>query len=330
MEIVKTEKLKTITISNDYGLELTVINYGATIQSLKVLDKNGKKVNVVVGLQNPEDYSKDCYQKHNVYLGCSIGRYAGRISGGSFSIADETFKVPTDNGIHLHGGNGFDKKFWFVDNISEDGTSITLSHKSKHLDQGYPGNLEVFVTYSLNNSQLEISYTATTDRTTIVNLTNHSYFNLDGKSSILDHSLKINNTHHLEVDKKLIPTGKLLESENTRFDVSSKSIINSDHFIGFDDTFVLNKNIDHAAILSSEKTGIQMKVITNQPALVIYTKDRFPEIPLTSAYKEYPAICFEAQNFPDAPNNHHFPSAILQPNEAYKNKTVFSFSLMAL
>ena len=329
MEIVKTGKLKTITILNSYGLELTVVNYGATIQSLKVPDKNGKKINVVVGLQNPEDYSKDCYQKHNVFLGCSIGRYAGRISNGSFSIQNKVYNLPTENGIHLHGGNGFDKKFWLVDNISEDGSSITLSHKSKHLDQGYPGNLEVFVTYSLNDSQLEINYTATTDRTTIVNLTNHSYFNLDGKGSILDHSLQINNSYHLEVDEKLIPTGKLINSENTRFDFSSKSTINRKDFTGFDDTFVINKNVDYAATLSSAKSGIQMKVSTNQRAFVIFTKDKFPNIPLTANYKSYPAICFEAQNFPDAPNNENFPNSVLNPDEIYENKTIFSFSLIS-
>lgn len=328
MEITKTE-IKSITLQNKAGLELTLLNYGATIQSLKVPNANGAKTDVVVGLLNAEDYTKNSYKKHNIFLGSSVGRYAGRISGGKFSIENEIYKIPVKNGLHLHGGNkGFDKKLWTIETFSEDHSSVTFSYESKHLEERYPGHLKVSVTYSLEDTNLDITYKATTDKTTVVNLTNHAYFNLDGCGSILKHQLQINNTHHLDVDGNLHPSGKLLSSDKTRFDFKKESIINREDFKGFDDTFVLGKD-KIAASLSSKESGIKMVVITNQPALVIYTKDKFPAVPISADYTDYPAICFEAQNFPDAPNNKNFPSSILQPDEVYENKTRFSFSLVS-
>lgn len=319
--------VKNILLKNNSGLELSILNYGATIQSLKVPSKNGSKVNVVAGLYKPEDYTEDLYKKHNICLGASIGRYAGRISGGKFTIHDKVYTLPVKYGLHLHGGNeGFDKKIWNIDTISDDQTSVTLSYESKHLEEGYPGNLKVSVTYTLVDFKVDITFKATTDKSTVINLTNHAYFNLDGQGTILNHELQINNTHHLEVDSNLFPTGKVLPSKQTRFDYSKSSVINRKDFKGFDDTFVLGDE-ELAAILTSKITGIEMRITTNQPALVIYTKDKFPAIPLSANYMDYPAICFEAQNFPDAPNNKNFPSCLLNPEETYENKTRFSFSI---
>ena len=177
--------VKSITLKNKTGLELTVLNYGATIKSLKVPSKDGTRINIVVGLSNLEDYTKESYKRHNLYLGASVGRYAGRISKGSFILNEKTYTIPTKNGLHLHGGNeGFDKKIWNIDTISDDNTSVTLSYKSEHLEEGYPGNLNVLVTYKLIDSHVEIIYKATTDQDTVINLTNHAYFNLNGKGSI--------------------------------------------------------------------------------------------------------------------------------------------------
>ena len=311
-------------------MELQVNTFGATILSLKVPAKNKKLTNVIVGLSSSDDYQSNQYLKTGLYLGATIGRYAGRISKGHFKIDSKTYPIHSTKGVHLHGGKvGFDKKIWTVEAF-EQGESpfVTLSYLSKHLEEGYPGNLKVFVTYMLTeDNALKISYKATTDQKTIVNLTNHSYFNLNGEGSILDHELKINSNHYLDVDDNLIPSGKLMPVKGTRYDYNEKTIIGRTDFKGLDDTFVL-KNDTQKAVLSSKTSGIIMKVFTNQPAMVIYTPLKFQELPFkdNTKYSEFPAICFETQYYPDSPNNHHFPSTKLEPNQTYLNETIFEFS----
>ena len=324
-------KIKVIKLKNSKGMELELSNLGATIISLNVPDKNKNLVNVVAGL-NAEDYTSDIYLENYIYLSASVGRYAGRISKGGFSINNKFYPIYNENGVHLHGGKvGFDKKYWKVEShTTNENPSVTYTCTSKHLEEGYPGNLLVKVTYTLTEkNQVKISYTASTDAATPINLTNHAYFNLNGKGSILNHNLQLNSRKYLEVDELLIPSGKLLEATNTRFDFNKKSVIGREDFKGFDDTFILGSD-DLKVILESPETGIAMKVYTNQPASVIYTPIQLPELPYKNGvnYSKFSAICFETQNFPDAPNNKNFPSSILEPEEIYLNETMFEFSLI--
>ena len=321
---------KTYTLQAKSQIELEISTLGATILSLKVPNKRGELVNVVVGLSSASDYLTKDYLKHGLYLGSTIGRHAGRISGGGIEIEGKKYPIYNENGVHLHGGKeGFDKKTWQVESVeSGDEPSITLSYMSAHLEEGYPGNLKISVTYSLTyDDALKISYSATTDQTTVLNVTNHAYFNLNGESSILDHELELKADAYLELDDDLLPTGKYNLLKGTHYDFGDRSVIGKAGFNGLDDIFVLTKG-KGKAILSSTKSGIQMKVDTNQPAMVIYTPPEFGKLPFKDAavFSAFPAICFEAQGFPDALNNSHFPQTLLKPGETFKSETSFKFS----
>ena len=325
-----TQQIDVIKLSNANNLELLVSTLGATILSLEVPDKNKKRINTIVGLSCANDYQSYPYLNTGLYLGTTVGRSAGRISKGQFKIGSKSYPIYTINGVHLHGGKeGFDKKIWTIEAIENgDSPSVTLSYISKHLEEGYPGNLKVFATYTLTNKNaLIISYKATTDQTTIINLTNHSYFNLNGNGSILDHELQINSDFYLDMDENLIPTGKINPVKGSRFDYNEKSLIGKDSFKGLDDIFILKEG-KQKAVIASKTSGIQMKVYSNQPAMVIYTPLKFQELPFKddANYSDFPAICFETQYYPDAPNNEHFPSTILKPDQTYLNESIFEFS----
>ncbi len=301
--------LKQVTISTPF-ITLIVLDYGAIIQKLLVKDKNGKSTNVVVGYDFASKYLSD-----TVCLGASVGRYAGRISNGGFELDRETYDLYVNNGVHLHGGKaGFHKRYWTFDSIDY-GTEpyVKLSYLSKHLEEGYPGNLRATVTYTLKANELHISYQATTDRTTVVNLTNHSYFKLDDALKIDKYELQLNCPDYLETHENLLPTGKLLPVKGTKYDFLNEKPIENKRL---DTPFAIGLQSAIAAKLSSKKSGIGMEVTTNQPGLVVYTPLKFP------------AICFEAQNFPDAPNHDHFPSSILRPGERYLNESTFKFDLI--
>ena len=321
---------KTYTLQAKSQIELEISTLGATILSLKVPNKRGTLTNVVVGLSSASDYLTKDYLKHGIYLGSIIGRHAGRISGGRIEIDGEKYPIYNENGVHLHGGKeGFDKKIWQVKSIeSGDEPSITLSYLSEHLEEGFPGNLNISVKYSLTNEDaLKISYSATTDQTTVLNVTNHAYFNLNGASSILDHDLELKADSYLDLNDDLLPTGKYNAVNGTEYDFRDRSVIGKGGFKGLDDIFVLTGGKEKA-ILSSKESGIQMKVDTNQPAMVIYTPPKFGKLPFKDAavFSEFPAICFEAQGFPDALNNSHFPQTLLKPGETFKSETSFKFS----
>lgn len=301
--------MKQVTISTPF-ITLVVLDYGAIIQKLLVRDKEGNSINVVVGFNSPDKYLQD-----EKFLGACIGRYAGRISNGGFELDREKYHLYQKDGVHLHGGKeGFGKKYWRIKEVHQGRQPfIKLSYQSKHLEEGYPGNLIVNVTYKLINNELHIIHEATTDRTTVVNLTNHSYFRLDGASQINDHNLQLNCSKMVETYADLLPTGKLISIKETSFDFLKKKKIGSTRM---DTPFVINSNTKPAAKVSSDKTGISMEVTTNQPALICYTPP------------EFPAICFETQNFPDAPNQKNFPSSRLRPGELYKNESRFVFDLL--
>ncbi len=300
--------MKQVTISTPF-ITLIVLDYGAIIQKLLIKDKYGNTINAVIGHDFPSDYTDD-----QIFLGACIGRYAGRISGGAFELDRETFLLHQDNGVHLHGGKeGFGKKYWTFEEVDHGNSPfVRLSYNSKHLEEGYPGNLKVSVTYRLENNQLHIIHKAITDRTTVVNLTNHSYFRLDDAPTVDNYELQLNCSHYLETDKKLLPTGKLASVKKTNYDFRNERPLKQTRL---DTPFVIDTKMYIAATIRSRLSGIGMKVITNQPAMVVYTP---PEIP---------AICFETQNYPDAPNFPEFPSSILKPEEVYENRSQFIFDL---
>jgi len=324
-----SEDLKIYTLTNKKGARLKILNLGATIFGFLIKDKNGKELNVVVGPKNPEDYISAEYLNENRCFGASIGRYAGRISNGEFELEGKRYSLFQKNGVHLHGGfRGLQHKIWNLETENKTmDPSITLSCMSEDGEEGYPGNLKVKVKYTLSeNDKLQIEYSARTDKKTPVNLTNHTYFNLGGKGSISDHQLCINAENILEVDEKLMPSGKLVPLEGHSKNFSEAKVIQQ---LEVDDTFVLEKDKEFAAIVYSPQTGIEIKVITDQPAVVVYIPKHLPEIweYQTKISSEFPSICMETQNYPDAPNHKNFPSAILNPGETYLNKSQFQFRI---
>lgn len=321
-------KLTTIHLKNAFGLACTVTNYGATLMRLQVPNKLGNRIDVVVGLPNAEDYTTASYQKLNFCMGATIGRYAGRISKGGFSINDKFY--PLEDKVTLHGGmQGFDKQIWKVEEVVEGVAPFVLfSLESKEREHGFPGNLKVFAKYELIENTLKITYTATTDATTVLNLTNHSYFNLDGMGSIKENTLYVNSHQILETDEQLVPTGRLLKIVDSPYDYSHPLALHFNSHYGLDTPFILEKG-NVKASLSSLNSGIQMEVATNQPAMVLFTPQDFPKMGLRNqaGFGNFPAICFECQHFPDAPNHDTFPSSLLNPGETYLNETSYSFKM---
>lgn len=301
--------MKQVTISTPF-ITLIVLDYGAIIQKILIKDKEGNSTNVVVGFDHPNDYLSD-----DKFLGACVGRFAGRISNGGFDIDRQRYHIHDKKGVHLHGGKeGFGKKYWKIEEVHQGRQPyVTLSYHSKHLEEGYPGNLTVAVTYKLINNALVITHQASTDRTTVVNLTNHSYFRLDGSSSINNYNLKLNCSQMVELLANKLPTGNVVEVAKTSFDfLEEKNIDNT----RLDTPFVIDSEAEITAKVSSQSSGISMEVFTNQKALVVYTPTNFP------------AICFETQNYPDAPNQKNFPSSMLRPGEHYENESTFVFDLI--
>ena len=301
--------MNQVTIKNNF-ITLTVLDYGAIIQKLIVKNKEGKDTNVVIGLEEPNKYLDD-----RKSLGACIGRYAGRISNSSFKVNNTTYPIYSVNGVHLHGGKqGFGKKYWTIEQVHDgENPFVKLTYLSKDMEEGYPGNLRCTVTYKLVGSSLFIVHNATTDKASPVNLTNHSYFNLDGQDKMDHNSLKLSCPEYLETDEKLIPTGKIVSVKNSKYDFLEKKKIGE---VRLDTPFVVDPTAKISAELESEKSGVSMKVRTNQPGIVIYT-------PL-----QFAAICFETQNFPDAPNHENFPNSILSPGETYHNESEFEFGFV--
>lgn len=309
-------------------MSCTVTNYGATLMRLQVPNKQGELTDVVVGLPNAEDYTTASYQKLNFCMGATIGRYAGRISKGGVSIHHSFY--PLENTITLHGGKkGFDKQLWKVEKVDE-GTDpyVIFSLEDKEGTHGFPGNLKVYAKYQLKDYALQITYTATTDAPTVLNITNHSYFNLDGAGSVAANTLFINALQIVETDERLVPTGKLLSVSETPYDYSQPIHLHFEGHYGLDTPFVLREERLKAS-LYSPISGIQMDVRTNQPAIVLFTPQDFPKMGLrdNTMFKNFPAICFECQQYPDAPNQLQFPSTLLSPEETYVNEIGYSFKI---
>ena len=301
--------MNQVTIKNNF-ITLTVLDYGAIIQKLILKNKEGVDTNVVVGLEEPEKYLTD-----NKSLGACIGRYAGRISNSGFQINNVHYPIFSKDGVHLHGGQkGFGKKYWTIEQVHDgENPFVKLSYQSQDMEEGYPGNLKSTVTYKLVGPSLFIIHEATTDKATPVNLTNHSYFNLDGAETIDHWNLRLACPEYLETDAKLLPTGKLVSVKNSKYDFLELKKIGQ---VRLDTPFVMDSSLKNSTVLTSDNSGLSMEVVTNQPGVVVYTPPAFA------------AICFETQNFPDAPNQPHFPNSILQPGETYHNETEFRFSFV--
>ena len=315
------------TLTNDLGFEASIINYGGAITSLKVPDRAGVFGDVVLGFETLEDYVRNPR-----YFGALIGRHANRIAMGRFSLNGVEYQLEQNNGLnHLHGGsNGFHKRVWKA--TAEDDV-LHLSYLSKDGEERYPGNLEVLVDYGLSGNELSIEYRATTDRDTIVNLTNHSYFNLRGEGAILDHELTLHAGSFTPVDEDLIPTGEIRPVMGTPLDFGNGKAIGSQiSFIGgYDHNFVLNdwdSSLKLAARLYEATTGRVMEILTTEPGIQFYSGN-FLDGSLVGKdgviYKKYAGLCLEPQHFPDAPNHANFPSTVLRSGEEYRQTTVLRF-----
>lgn len=339
--IVGEQKVNLYTLENQNGMSVAITEFGGIIQSLKVPDKKGETRDVVFGFDKIDGYLEE-----HPFFGALIGRYGNRIAKGTFSIGDEKYTLATNNGPnHLHGGDkGFDKVIWTA---AIEGNQMILNYKSKDGEEGYPGNLSVKVIYTLQeDNALRIDYEATTDKATHVNLTNHSYFNLDGVDEpvgdILGHEMKMDASTYTPVDETLIPTGEIAEVKSTPFDFSSftkigRRIGEDNEQInfggGYDHNFVLESpSITRPfATVRSIATGIVMKVYTTEPGVQFYTGnflDGTIKGKNNIVYGNRSGLCLETQHFPDSPNQPDFPSTLLDEGDVYKTSTIYKFEVM--
>jgi len=335
------KEVRLYTLVNNKQAKVTITNYGARLVSLVVPNKAGTLTDVVLGYDNAQTYKDN----KTSYFGAIVGRYGNRIAKGKFTLGDESYQLELNNEPNsLHGGNnGVYDKVWEAKQTDE--KTVKLTYHSPDGEAGYPGNLDITVTYTLtDNNELTIAYNAKTDKITVLNLTNHAYFNLNGEgdSTILDHELAIYADKITPVDETLIPTGAYLDVTNTPFDFRKPTLIGAriaaDHEQlkrgkGYDHNFVLNKKegLQTVAEVYSPKTGIQMEVMTEEPGLQFYSGN-FMEGGQNNGKggKDYgyrSAFCLETQHFPDSPNQPEFPSTTLQPGDEYRTKTVYRFGL---
>lgn len=324
------------TLANAAGMQVRILNYGGTVTNIITPDRNNKPGDVVLGFDSLSGYR----QSNNPYFGCLVGRYANRIAKGKFTILDKTYQLPlNDHGLNtLHGGiKGFDKVIWAATRLSD--SSLQLSYTSKDGEEGFPGNLKAVVMYTLTaDNALKIEYSATTDKPTPVNLTNHSYFNLSAgkESTILGHQLLINAGRYTEVNNELIPTGLSPEVKGTAMDFTAAKLIGRDLAAvkgGYDHNWLLNKtanNLERAAVLYDSASGRQLEVLTTEPGIQFYTGN-FLDSTLHGknnwVYAQHAALCLETQHYPDSPNQSSFPNTILKPGETYRHTTLFRFSV---
>lgn len=330
-------------LKNKNGMEVAISTYGGIVVWLKVADKQGRMANVALGFENLDGYLKDV-----PYFGALVGRYGNRIAKGKFKLDGKDYTLARNNGENsLHGGTqGFDKKVWSAEPQSTPGSqSLVLKYTSKDGEEGYPGTLDVTVTYTLNDQDdVTLDYRAKTDKSTVLNLTNHTYFNLagEGKGDILQHSVAINASRFTPVDAGLIPTGELKSVEGTPFDFRNPTTIgariNADDpqlklGKGYDHNYVLDRKgtgLEPAASASEATTGRLLEVWTTEPAVQFYTGN-FLDGTLIGAsnrpYAQRSGFCLETQHYPDSPNQPAFPTTVLKPGEEYKSTTVWKFRL---
>ncbi len=326
------------TLTNKNGLSVSIMDYGATIVKIVAPDRTGKLDDIVLGFDRFSPYLH-----LDTYFGATIGRYANRIAKGQFHLGQSLYQLPRNDGPNsLHGGTrGFDKRMWKVEPVESDIPAIRFSRLSPDGEEGYPGNLFVSVTLSLNDdNELRITYEATTDKMTIINLTNHTYFNLAGGGTILDHVLTLHADAFTPVDATLIPTGEIKPVAGTPWDFLKPTPMGL-HLretggkpVGYDHNFVLNKgwfsSWSVAAEVEEPKSGRTLTVSTDQPGLQFYTGNLLDGTYTGdggNVYRPYTGFCLEPQHFPDSPNHDNFPSTLLAPGDTYKTSTVYTFGV---
>ncbi|MBS4208256.1 aldose epimerase family protein [Bacillus sp. FJAT-50079] len=332
-------KVYSFTFENESGVKVTCINYGCTITKIITPDKNGVMENIVLGYDQLEDYID-----HSPYFGCIVGRVAGRIGGATFELDGKTYRLEkNENGNHLHGGaKGFDKVIWDANIIEhEDMAEVQFSYISPDGEEGYPGNLHMKVSYLLNNdNEFIIRYEGISDQKTLLNVTNHSYFNLSGnlKRDVQDHFLTLKSNEYLELNDELLPTGHVHNVEGTTFDfkegrkirmgIESEYVQNQLVGNGYDHPFLLSENHNEEIILEDRTSGRKMTVETDEVGVVVYTSNALPEgvefygVPS----QKYLGVCLETQGLPDAVNHPQFPSWVLEKDQPFSSVTKYTFS----
>ncbi|MFP7300088.1 aldose epimerase family protein [Neobacillus niacini] len=332
------ESVMEYTLVNDAGMSVSCLNYGCIITKIMVPDKKGKIENVVLGFENLEDYID-----LSPYFGSAVGRVAGRINKAEFELDGEVYQLtPNEGPNHLHGGKqGFHNVIWKTETIeNENEAGIKFFYRSKDGEEGYPGNLDTTILYLLNNqNELTISYEAVTDKKTIVNLTNHSYFNLSGniKRDCSEHILQLESDRFLELGSDLIPTGRLVDVTNTPFDFRHGRLLmsgmKSDYpqnvlaGNGYDHPLTFTKKGENTVVLSEKESGRTLMVTTDQPCVVLYTSNQL-EGPFSISgvrARNYLGVCLETQGLPDAINQPDFPSIVLIPEDVYRAQTKYRF-----
>jgi aldose 1-epimerase len=335
------QEVHLYTLTNANGMQVAITNYGGRIVSIQAPDRNGKMADVVLGFDNLPDY-----MNYNTYFGALVGRYANRIGGAKFTLDGKVYHLPVNNGPNsLHGGiKGFDKRVWTAKEIAGDEPGLELTYLSKDGEEGYPGNLQATVVYTLTkNNGVKIDYSATTDKDTVINLTNHSYFNLagEGNGDVLKQVMWINSGEITPVDATQIPTGKIMKVDGTPFDFRKPTPIgariNEDNpqlkiGKGYDINYILDRKgpgLELAARAFDPESGRELEVYTTEPGIQLYSGN-FLDGSIHGkggvAYGPRSAFCLETQHYPDSPNHPSFPTTELKPGETFHQITVFKFT----
>lgn len=335
--VVDGKEVMQYTFLNGRGMTVKILSYGGTITDILTPDRKGKQGNVILGFNSLEGY----LQKGNPFFGCLVGRYANRIANAQFVLDGKTYSLAAnDNGNSIHGGiKGFDKKVW-ESVFSADNNSLRLTYRSPDGEEGFPGNLEVTVIYTLSDkNELIIDYTAVTDAATPVNLTNHAYFNLSAgtEADILNHELTLKALYYTITNNKVIPTGDMTPVKGTPYDFNSSKKIGQDIAQtgnGYDNNFVLGNTdgtLKAFSALYHAASGRLMETATTQPGVQLYTANylngHLKHTHDNIVYGKHSGICLETQHYPDSPNQPAFPSTILRPGEKYHQVTVYKFSV---
>jgi len=317
------------------GASICLTNYGATLLGIKMPDTEGIMADITLGFDTLDGYLKDS----NPYFGATVGRFANRINGGHFSLEGVDYNLAVNNAPnHLHGGmQGFDKVLWDFDLPNgKSGNSVRFRYVSIDGEENYPGTLNVSVMFELtDNNELIISYEAETDKTTIINLTNHTYFNLSGGESetILDHEIELRSDSYTPVNEDLIPTGEIKSVSDTVFDFREAKLIGRDiaRAGGYDHNYILAHDLDYDVRVSDSLSGRVMEMRTTEPAVQFYTGNFLDGLNGRNGviYNQRAGFCLEAQHYPDSPNQPQFPLVVLNPGETYKQNTVYRFSIIS-
>ena len=331
------KRVDLFTLTNAQGLSAKITNYGTIITELWVPDREGRLGNIVLGFDNLRQYLAG----NPSYLGCTVGRVANRTARGRFQLDGKKYKLAVNNGPHhLHGGlRGFDKVVWSAEIVKGREAALAFTYLSRHGEEGYPGNLDVTVLMTLTNGdELRIGYTATTDRATPLNLTNHSYFNLAGGGNVLGHELKVAAKAYIPVDATSIPTGKQVSVAGTAFDFTKRKAIGLDFArltgkpIGYDQNFVLKgggQRLAACATVYDRTSGRVMEVRTTEPGVQVYTGNWLDGTQCGHSgiyYTQHSGLCLETQHFPDSLHHPRFPSIILRPGQTFTTTTTYKFS----